>query len=182
MTPMETPKGRPWNWLSNTGGRWEWMSHLKQISGSLQNERAPWEHDGDDLVACRLHHGHHVSQQAILVCAAATYLGSFNLASVVHMDPDRRFRRGKNPHPRFWNSSAGGRKLPQPWMKRDGLNWGRDPGIAGGEPVDHWNRGIGTHPLVVSNKLHNVPERGYWGWDDQWSFPYHPETWYLTKD
>ena len=42
--------------------------------------------------------------------------------------------------------------------------------------------GLAPHPLVVKNNLHNVPKRGYWGWDNRWSFPYHPETWYLSED
>ncbi len=41
--------------------------------------------------------------------------------------------------------------------------------------------GIAPHPLIVSNKLHNVPKSGYWGWDCRWSLPYYPETWYLEK-
>ena len=41
--------------------------------------------------------------------------------------------------------------------------------------------GIAPHPIVVSEKLHNVPESGYWGWDCRWSLPYYPETWYLSR-
>ena len=33
--------------------------------------------------------------------------------------------------------------------------------------------------MVVGDALHNVPQRGWWGWDDRWTLPYHPETWYL---
>jgi len=40
--------------------------------------------------------------------------------------------------------------------------------------------GLAPQPVVVSNALRNVPERGWWGWDDRWTLPYHPETWYLT--
>ncbi|MDP6700778.1 MAG: ABC transporter substrate-binding protein, partial [Candidatus Latescibacteria bacterium] len=39
--------------------------------------------------------------------------------------------------------------------------------------------GLGPHPIVVSNRLRNVPRLGYWGWDSRWSWPYFPETWYL---
>ena len=42
--------------------------------------------------------------------------------------------------------------------------------------------GLAPHPIVVIDNLHNVPERGYWGWDNRWSFPYHPETWYLSEE
>jgi peptide/nickel transport system substrate-binding protein len=41
--------------------------------------------------------------------------------------------------------------------------------------------GLAPQPVVVHNSLHNVPERGYWGWDNRWSLPYHPETWYLNR-
>lgn len=41
--------------------------------------------------------------------------------------------------------------------------------------------GLAPQPVVVHNSLGNVPERGYWGWDNRWSLPYHPETWYLRK-
>ena len=39
--------------------------------------------------------------------------------------------------------------------------------------------GLAPQPLVVSNKLRNVPKAGYWGWDNRWSLPYYPETWCL---
>jgi peptide/nickel transport system substrate-binding protein len=42
--------------------------------------------------------------------------------------------------------------------------------------------GLAPHPLVVSNRLRNVPKAGYWGWDNRWTLPYHPETWYLEGD
>ena len=31
---------------------------------------------------------------------------------------------------------------------------------------------MGPHPIVVSNRLRNVPRLGYWGWDSRWSWPY----------
>ena len=42
--------------------------------------------------------------------------------------------------------------------------------------------GLGPHPVIVSNRLRNVPRQGYWGWDSRWSWPYYPETWYLQQD
>jgi peptide/nickel transport system substrate-binding protein len=39
--------------------------------------------------------------------------------------------------------------------------------------------GLAPQPVVVSDELHNVPERGYWGWDNRMTLPYHPETWFL---
>lgn len=41
--------------------------------------------------------------------------------------------------------------------------------------------GLGPHPVVVHKDLHNVPRNGYWGWDSRWSWPYYPETWYLSS-
>ena len=42
--------------------------------------------------------------------------------------------------------------------------------------------GLGPHPIIVSDRLRNVPHQGYWGWDSRWSWPYYPETWYLNKE
>jgi peptide/nickel transport system substrate-binding protein len=42
--------------------------------------------------------------------------------------------------------------------------------------------GLGPHPVIVRDDLKNVPRQGYWGWDSRWSWPYYPETWYLSQD
>ena len=42
--------------------------------------------------------------------------------------------------------------------------------------------GLGPHPVVVHERLKNVPRHGYWGWDSRWSWPYYPETWYLEVE
>jgi peptide/nickel transport system substrate-binding protein len=42
--------------------------------------------------------------------------------------------------------------------------------------------GLGPHPVIVRDDLHNVPRHGYWGWDSRWSWPYYPETWYIAQD
>lgn len=41
--------------------------------------------------------------------------------------------------------------------------------------------GLAPQPLVISNRLKNVPPRGYWGWDNRWTVAYHPATWYLEQ-
>jgi len=41
--------------------------------------------------------------------------------------------------------------------------------------------GLAPQPIVISSRLQNVSERGYWGWDNLWLLPYHPETWFLEK-
>jgi peptide/nickel transport system substrate-binding protein len=42
--------------------------------------------------------------------------------------------------------------------------------------------GLAPQPIVVSQRLHNVSERGYWGWDNMWLRPYHTETWFLDTE
>lgn len=42
--------------------------------------------------------------------------------------------------------------------------------------------GLAPNPVVISRRLHNVAEKGYWGWDNRWTMPYHPETWYLEEE
>lgn len=39
--------------------------------------------------------------------------------------------------------------------------------------------GLAPQPIIISDRLHNVPKRGYWGWDSRWVLPYYPATWYL---
>ncbi|MEM8497998.1 MAG: ABC transporter substrate-binding protein [Pseudomonadota bacterium] len=41
--------------------------------------------------------------------------------------------------------------------------------------------GLAPHPVVISDRLKNVVERGLWGWDTRWTSPYHPATWFLAK-
>ncbi|MFA9479142.1 ABC transporter substrate-binding protein [Phycisphaerales bacterium AB-hyl4] len=40
--------------------------------------------------------------------------------------------------------------------------------------------GLTPQPVAVANHLHNVPKRGYWGWDTKLNYPYHPETHFMT--
>lgn len=37
-------------------------------------------------------------------------------------------------------------------------------------------------PMVVQNRLRNVPERGYWGWDNKMIYPYHAESFFLMPE
>ncbi|HIG59936.1 MAG TPA: hypothetical protein EYQ22_03495 [Gammaproteobacteria bacterium] len=41
--------------------------------------------------------------------------------------------------------------------------------------------GLAPQPVVVGHRLKNVAVQGYWGWDNRWTMPYHPATWYLEK-
>ncbi|MCC5844353.1 MAG: ABC transporter substrate-binding protein [Verrucomicrobia bacterium] len=42
--------------------------------------------------------------------------------------------------------------------------------------------GFSPKPVVVSNRLRNVPEQGYWGWDTKLILPYHSETFFLESE
>ena len=41
--------------------------------------------------------------------------------------------------------------------------------------------GLAPHPVVVSRRLRNVIPNGSWGWDNHWTLPYHPATWYFDE-
>ncbi len=41
--------------------------------------------------------------------------------------------------------------------------------------------GQAPHPVVVSTRLKNVTPTGVWGWDNRWTLPYHPTTWYFDE-
>jgi peptide/nickel transport system substrate-binding protein len=40
--------------------------------------------------------------------------------------------------------------------------------------------GLAPHPIVVSNRLKNVPREATWGWDIRDTLAYHPSSWYLA--
>ena len=37
------------------------------------------------------------------------------------------------------------------------------------------------HPVIVSNRVKNVPEKGLWGYSNIWGWPAHPETYYIDE-
>ena len=37
------------------------------------------------------------------------------------------------------------------------------------------------HPVIISNRIKNVPEKGMWGYSNIWSWPAHPETYYVEE-
>jgi peptide/nickel transport system substrate-binding protein len=41
--------------------------------------------------------------------------------------------------------------------------------------------GLAPQPVVVSRRLKNVADEGFWGWDIRGTMPYHPATWYLER-
>lgn len=40
--------------------------------------------------------------------------------------------------------------------------------------------GLAPQPFLISDRLRNVPDEGFWGWDSRWTMPYYTETWYFT--
>ncbi len=42
--------------------------------------------------------------------------------------------------------------------------------------------GLAPQPVVVSKRLRNVSSHGYWGWDNRWTPPYHPASWFLEDE
>ncbi len=98
-----------------------------------------------------------------------------------------------------WYHSEGERGMEPPSNVKQLIEWWEvlrrtndlDERIAAGKKILHsqadksWAIGIiglGPHPVIVRDRLKNVPENGYWGWDSRWSWPYYPETWYLKQD
>ena len=41
--------------------------------------------------------------------------------------------------------------------------------------------GMAPHPVIVHEKLKNVPDEGYFSWDTRMTLPYFPETYYLEE-
>jgi peptide/nickel transport system substrate-binding protein len=40
---------------------------------------------------------------------------------------------------------------------------------------------MGINPLIVSDKLRNVPEIGSWNWLQGFTLPYRPEQWFFSE-
>ena len=155
----------------------------KQISGALQGIRTRGGGYGHEHLARRPQRRHPLSHRAFLVRAHARGAGGDPVAGVVAV----------------WYRSDGVRGWMPPDKVRDLIAWWevlrRTPDlqerIAMGKKIlqsqaeNLWALGIiglGPHPVIVSNRLRNVPRQGYWGWDSRWSWPYYPETWYLQPD
>lgn len=81
-------------------------------------------------------------------------------------------------------------KLLMEWWREMGSSMDRSRRIELGRKImrsqaeNLWSIGIigmTPKPLVISDKLQNVPVRGYWGWDTRLNYPYHPETYFLGE-
>jgi len=181
-TPMETPKGPTMELVVE---HWRDVGldiRLKQLTGGLQSERAR-----ANLMHMTLWHADRTSD--IL----------FPPEPFWFVPMRRHWEVSIWPQWALWYLSGGEkgeRPMPLPmqllvWWKemRTCMDEGRrielGKKILRAQAENLWTIGtvgLAPHPLVVKNTLRNVPEKGYWGWDDRWSFPYHPETWFLTKD
>ncbi len=89
-------------------------------------------------------------------------------------------QRGEAPSPAGARLLAAWEEMTTSMDARRRLELGRE--ILQSQADSLWTigtLGLAPQPVVVSRALHNVPERGWWGWDNRWTLPYHPETWYL---
>ena len=181
-TPMETPKGATMELVIE---HWRAVGvdiRLKQISGSLQNERAR-----GNLMQMTLWHADCTTD--IMFPSKAYWFVPLPLTWGVSIWPlwsiwtQSDGQQGEKPTPEVLELIGWWKVAITTMSAEKRVEMGKK--ILESQAENLWTIGtvgLAPHPLVVSNKLHNVPERGYWGWDNRWSFPYHPETWWLSKD
>jgi len=181
-TPMETPKGPTMELVVEHWREVALDIRLKQLTGGLQSERAR-----ANLMHMTLWHADRSTD--IL----------FPPEPFWFVPMRRNWEVSIWPAWALWYLSSGEKGEEPTGKPRQVLDWwvemrtcmderrrielGRN--ILRSQAQNLWTIGtvgLAPHPLVVSNRLRNVPERGYWGWDNRWSFPYHPETWYLARE
>jgi peptide/nickel transport system substrate-binding protein len=181
-TPMETPKGPTMELVIE---HWRAVGldiRLKQITGSLQSERAR-----ANLMDMTLWHADRTSD--ILFPPEPFWFVPMRRQWEVSLWPQwalwylTTHEKGQEPPPHI-------RQLLDWWTEMitcmdeaRRLELGKN--ILRAQAENLWTIGtvgLAPHPLVVKNTLRNVPPRGYWGWDNRWSFPYHPETWFLKEE
>ncbi len=181
-TPMETPKGPT---MELVIAHWRAVGldiRLKQITGGLQSERAR-----ANLMDMTLWHADRTTD--IL----------FPPEPFWFVPMRRNWEVSIWPRWALWYLSSGekgaepvgaAREVLDAWIEmRTCMDEARrlelGKRILAAQAENLWTIGtvgLAPHPLVVKNELRNVPRRGYWGWDNRWSFPYHPETWYLDPE
>jgi peptide/nickel transport system substrate-binding protein len=42
--------------------------------------------------------------------------------------------------------------------------------------------GMAPYPIIINDRLKNIPEKGVWGNDNLWMHPYHPEQFYFKQE
>ena len=181
-TPMETPKGPTMELVVE---HWRAVGldiRLKQLTGGLQSERAR-----ANLMHMTLWHADRSTD--ILFPPEPFWFVPMRRNWEVSIWPAWALwylsngQKGEKP-------TAKGKQLLDWWVEmRTCMDESRrielGKSILASQAENLWTIGtvgLAPHPLVVKDNLHNVPARGYWGWDDRWSFPYHPETWYLGRN
>ena len=156
--------------------------NLKQINGSLQGIRAR----GGQMHMSIWHADRNAD---ILFPIEPFWYVPMHLGQEVTQWPEwsRWYRSGGT---RGWEPPAEVKKQLERWeVLRRTLDQGER--IAMGKEIlrsqadNLWVLGVigmGPHPVIVSERLRNVPRHGFWGWDSRWSWPYYPETWYLKRE
>jgi len=176
---LETPKGIT---LELATSYWRAVGldvHLKQVDGSLQSTRAQ-----ANLVEMTIWHADRTSD-ILFPTEPFWFVPMHRGWEECHWPLWSDWYRtagktGEEPPPEI-------RRLLQAWEE---MTTSIDPDrrVALGKEIlrsqarNLWTigtLGLAPQPVVVSNALGNVPERGWWGWDDRWTLPYHPETWFL---
>lgn len=181
-TPMETPKGPTMELVVDHWRDIGIKVELKQINASLQHERT---HAND--MDMTLWHGDKLSD--LMFPNTVPYLipvGETWFETCIWREWAQYYvtegEKGEEPPTEI-------RGLQQIWEKAvstpdeaERIDLGKK--ILESNAENLWTIGtvgLAPFPLIVSNELKNVPEKGYWGWDNRWSFGYHPETWYLEQ-
>ena len=181
-TPMETPKGPTMELVVEHWREVGLDIRLKQLTGGLQSERAR-----GNLMHMTLWHA---DRSTDILFPPEPYW---------FVPIRRQWEVSIWPQWALWYISRGEKGEKPPPKPKQLLDWWVEmrtcmdekrrvelgKSILQSQEENLWTIGtvgLAPHPLVVKNTLHNVPERGYWGWDNRWSFPYHPETWYLAEE
>lgn len=178
---METPKGISMELVTTYWRRVGVELHLKQVDSGLQQKRAPanmmdmtlWHADRttDILFPTQpfwfvpMHRGW---EESHWVPWANWYLSSGEQGEV----PPPDIRQLIDWWVEMTTSMAEARRIEL------GKN------ILRSQAENVWTigtLGLAPQPVVVGNTLHNVPRRGYWGWDNRMTYPYHPESWFLSE-
>jgi peptide/nickel transport system substrate-binding protein len=181
-TPMETPKGPTMELVVEYWRQVGLDIGLKQISGNLLEERVR-----GNMIQMGLWHA---DQTTDILFPPEPYwfvpmrwgweVAQWPLWSLWYLSDGEE---GEKPTPEAMQLLTWWKEMSTTMDEERRIELGKK--ILASHAENLWTIGtvgMAPHPLVVGNRLHNVPEHGYWGWDDRWSFPYHPETWYLSKN
>ena len=180
-TDLETPKGITMELVTEYWREVGIGLHLKQVDSGLQSSRAR-----ANLMQMTLWHADRTSD--ILFPSEPFWFVPMHIGwEECHWTPWSNWylthgEKGEEPPPEIKQLIA--------WWVEMGVTLDVERRVELGKKIlrsqaeNLWTigtLGLAPQPVVVSNTLHNVPRRGYWGWDNRWTLPYHPETWFLEK-